>query len=338
MAEFKGRNVYIPFEPAKLSLKERLARKLASIFNRRAEHDAPPPKARKTGMTVTPRFAGIVLSLAAVAALSTDLKPLETLKNALKGKTASAQALTKTDLESALPVDNRTIIDKQNTTPNFLVENLYRASIKSNFNFMYLYHLSKLESSHLPYASANTSSALGLFQFTNDTWIKTFVAHAADYGYGDYARQIRRNSDGDYVFPNNAMRDYVTVTLRQNPEFSGEMAAELAKDNYQYLQENYAGKITLTEVLVAHFFGGDSAVKFLNAKDSTPDLAAASLFPKQAEKNEGTFYSKSSDNKLRARSVLEIYQLMAHKMPSFPVFEKDQVRHISMLERSLPKM
>ena len=358
--DYKDKNFYIPFIAARKSLRERFAQKLSSIFNTHTEPQHGRQKIvhhAERGMRITPRFAGIVLSLAAATALTAQLKPLESIKAGLRARHDQAQMRDDSrgsnvettiaaergnaqppPLAAPAQADRRTPLEKRFTTPNFMIEALYSASTKSDFNFMYLFHLSRIESLHTPFADVDTTSALGAFQFTDGTWIRTFVRHAEKYGYGDYASQIRKNQNGDYVFPSAGLKNYITIQLRQNPEFSAEMAAELAKDNLDYLNANYPGKKTLTELYTAHFFGEAGAVTFLNAKDNNPGIIAASILPKHAEKNPDFFYSKGKNGALTGRTVAELYRDLTRKMPPLPIVEKDRMQQLNNAALLVPRI
>ena len=100
-----------------------------------------------------------------------------------------------------------------------------RAAEKTGVDFRYLLAQAKLESSLDPTARAGTSSAAGLYQFTNDTWLRTLDRHGAAHGL-DWAGEA---IEGGRVF-DPQLRSQV-MALRMNPDASALMAAELAQDN-----------------------------------------------------------------------------------------------------------
>src|ERR1700753_1841752 len=63
-------------------------------------------------------------------------------------------------------------------------------------SFEYLLSTAKMESNFNPKAGASTSSAHGLFQFIDQTWLSTFKEAGPQLGYGGYADIIRKFSDG----------------------------------------------------------------------------------------------------------------------------------------------
>src|SRR5215510_8770581 len=71
--------------------------------------------------------------------------------------------------------------------------------------FEYLLNTAIRESNLNPNAKARTSSATGLFQFIDQTWLGTMKQSGASLGYGKYANAITRTSQGKYVVNNPAM-------------------------------------------------------------------------------------------------------------------------------------
>src|SRR5690606_778771 len=99
---------------------------------------------------------------------------------------------------------------------------------------VYMMTLADVESSLSPDAKAPTSSATGLFQFIDSTWIETVYAHAADYGFGAAADAIKY-VNGELAIPDEKDRQWV-MSLRRDPYFSALMAGELIKDVERALQ------------------------------------------------------------------------------------------------------
>ena len=71
-----------------------------------------------------------------------------------------------------------------------------RASNATGVDAEFLIKTARRESAMNPAAKARTSSAAGLFQFIEQTWLGTVKAHGAKHGYGQYADLIHRGSDG----------------------------------------------------------------------------------------------------------------------------------------------
>ena len=179
-----------------------------------------------------------------------------------------------------------------------------RASAATGVDFGYLLGQARLESSLNPNARAGTSSAAGLYQFTNGTWLTTLDRHGARYGYGWAEAAIERGKVAD-----PALRQHV-MALRYDPDASALMAAELASDNRDVLVGVLGREPDAAELYLAHFLGAAGASKFLSALQSGPGQSAAALFPQAAAANRGIFYGPSG----APRSLGDVMGLLRGKM------------------------
>lgn len=177
-----------------------------------------------------------------------------------------------------------------------------RASQRTGVDFDYLLAQAKIESSLNPQAKAGTSSAAGLYQFTNSTWLQTLDRHGESHGLDWAAGAI----DGGKADP--TMRAQI-MAMRFDPNASALMAAELANDNKQVLMGVLGREPDGAELYMAHFLGADGASKFLSALQSDPTQSAAAILPKAAAANRGIFYDASGP-----RSVSGVMELMRGKV------------------------
>lgn len=184
-----------------------------------------------------------------------------------------------------------------------------QASLSTGIDFSYLMAQANRESSFDPTAQAKTSSAAGLYQFVEQTWLGVVKNHGAEYGQAGLADKITRRSDGHFTVADAATRKEI-LELRRDPAFAAVMAAEHAADNEAKLEEKLGRDVTGTDLYMAHFLGISGALKFLRNMADSPDKTGASLFPKAAAANEGVFYAESG----RARTVSEIYDKFAASM------------------------
>ncbi len=180
---------------------------------------------------------------------------------------------------------------------------IQQASLSTGVEFSYLMAQANRESSFDPSAQARSSSAAGLYQFVEQTWLGVVKAHGAEYGKGDLADAIVKRADGHYTVADTATRQEI-LDLRRDPTFAAAMAAEHAADNKAKLEEKLDREITGTDLYMAHFLGISGALKFLRTLEESPGRTGASLFPKAAAANSSVFYTDSG----RARTVKEIYE------------------------------
>lgn len=184
------------------------------------------------------------------------------------------------------------------------------ASAKTGVDFSYLMHKAAQESSFDANAKAKTSSATGLYQFIEKTWLKMVKDHGATYGLGKYASQI----NDDLTVKDQSIKTQI-LDLRKDPQTSAIMAAEFTKENQDQLQSAVGGKIGETELYMAHFMGAGGATKFLNAMKSNPGQIASTLFPKEASANPGVFTNKDTGASL---TLGQIYNRFAAKFSEAP--------------------
>ena len=176
-----------------------------------------------------------------------------------------------------------------------------RASERVGVDFDFLIRTAQRESALNPAARARTSSASGLFQFIESTWLATLHRHGADHGYGRLASMIERTSDGGYRVRDGARRE--VLDLRFDPQAASLMAAELASDSAAYLRGRIGRDPSGGELYAAHFLGPAGAARLIQAVESNPGQSGAALFPAAAAANRSIFYRDG-----RAATAQEVYQ------------------------------
>ncbi len=191
--------------------------------------------------------------------------------------------------------------------PQSLAFAIDSAGDKSDVDFDYLLQTAIRESSLNPKAKASTSSATGLFQFLDSTWLEVMKQEGPRLGYTDYANAIQRDSDGDYTIADKALRKEV-LKLREDPQVAADLAAAFTRNNGTYLMDKFGRMPSPGELYIAHFLGARGAEALFSAGLTDPDQIAAKLFPKQAKANPTIFY----DNGV-ARTIREVYQSLVAK-------------------------
>ena len=181
-----------------------------------------------------------------------------------------------------------------------VIGSLQRAAAATGVDFGYLMKAAQRESSLNPNAHARTSSAAGLFQFIDQTWLGMLKNTGAKHGYGAYAAQITKGSDGRYHVPDPNIRKQV-MGLRYNPDANAVMAAEMTAGHAAYLKGRIGRDPTQGELYAAHFLGPDGAADLIQASNTRPQANAAALFPAAARANHGIFYHRG-----RALDVAEV--------------------------------
>jgi hypothetical protein len=180
-----------------------------------------------------------------------------------------------------------------------------RAAQATGASFDYLLAAAKVESNLNPNIKATTSSASGLFQFIEQTWLSTLKSAGHALGYGRYADAIVQTPSGGYDVPNPAMRSAV-LGLRNNPAANAAMAGAFTQHNSAELRDTIGRPATGGELYIAHFLGAGGAAKLINQARRAPNTPAAGLFPGAAEANRSIFYDRQG----HARSVADVYGVL----------------------------
>ena len=176
-----------------------------------------------------------------------------------------------------------------------------RASKATGVDFGFLMKTAGRESGMNPRAQAGSSSAAGLFQFVEQTWLSTLKQHGSKYGYARYAQLISKGSDGRYHVDGKDARQAV-MDLRLDPHAASLRAGELASDHAAYLKGRVGRDPTAGELYAAHFLGPQGSARLIEAVQVRPGVSAASLFPEAARANKTIFYREG-----RAATVGEVY-------------------------------
>lgn len=183
------------------------------------------------------------------------------------------------------------------------------ASQKTGIDFNYLLGQAQVESGMRADARARTSSATGLYQFIEQSWLGVVKEHGDKHGLGWASDSIRRTSSGRFVVGDAATRQAI-LSLRNDPGMASLMAAEHASDNKEGLERSLGREATGTDLYMAHFLGLGGARKFLRAMEANSGQSGASLFPAAARANRNIFYGSNG----QPRSLDEIYDRFAGKL------------------------
>ena len=181
-----------------------------------------------------------------------------------------------------------------------------QASQATGTSFSYLLATAQVESGLNPQAGAPTSSARGLFQFVEQTWLGTIKQSGAALGYGRYAAAITQTGSGRYVVQDPAMRQEI-LKLRNDPTANAVMAGAFTKANAAYLTQKLGRPSSEGELYIAHFLGAGGAARLIGAAANNPDAKAAALFPNAAHANPSIFFDKHTGT---ARSLAAVRNVL----------------------------
>lgn len=180
-----------------------------------------------------------------------------------------------------------------------------RASASTGTGFDFLMKMAARESGFDPNAKAKTSSASGLFQFIEQTWLSTVKKYGDEHGMASSANAITKNANGRYEVTDPAAREKI-LNMRFDADAASAMAGELANENKSMLETRLGRAVSSADLYTAHFLGPSGAVKLLSAASNTK---AADLLPQAASANRNVFYDGS-----RPKTVGEVAASIARSM------------------------
>jgi hypothetical protein len=183
------------------------------------------------------------------------------------------------------------------------------ASRQTGVDFQFLLAQARVESALNPDAKARTSSASGLYQFIESTWLDTMKRHGTRFGLGALADNINVGANGTAYVADPAQRAEL-LSLRNDPQVAAWMAAGLAEDNRAHLIPILGRQPDHGELYLAHFLGAGGAGRFLSAMQDNPHKGAAGLFAKAAAANPGIFYEADGSE----RSLAGVMRTLAGKI------------------------
>jgi hypothetical protein len=181
-----------------------------------------------------------------------------------------------------------------------------QAASSTGVSFEYMLTTAKMESDFNPTAGASTSSAHGLYQFIEQTWLGTVKEGGSQPGYGQYADAISKTASGEYVVQDASMRRSI-MKLRDDPVASSAMAAIFTQSNSFQLTGKIGRRPTDAELYMAHFLGTGGAAKLISQAEDNPQASAVRMFPNAAAANRPIFYDRTG----KGRSVSEVYSVLS---------------------------
>ena len=154
---------------------------------------------------------------------------------------------------------------------------------KGGSDTSYLKKVAQVESAGKANAKADTSSAAGLFQFTEGTWKQMTKQMGLNYSLED----------------------------RFDPKKAEEVAAYFTKQQRRQLEKGTGRDASDADMYMAHFLGAGGASKFLNAMQKDPNAhASEGAVDKALQANRSIFYNKEG----QIRTLQEVYNLMSNKI------------------------
>jgi hypothetical protein len=199
------------------------------------------------------------------------------------------------------------LVDPSNSAAGSAVTGAIRqASQATGTSFNYLLATAQVESGLNPQAGAPTSSARGLFQFVEQTWLGTMKQAGPALGYARYADAITRTASGHYQVNDPVTRNEI-LKLRNDPTANAVMAGAFTKANAAILTNKLGRPPSESELYIAHFLGAGGAARLITLAANSPGATAADFFGHAAHANGSIFYDRTTG---AARSLAQVRNVL----------------------------
>ncbi|HEX7790624.1 MAG TPA: lytic transglycosylase domain-containing protein [Afipia sp.] len=207
-----------------------------------------------------------------------------------------------------MAVDSSTITAGLDSARAQIAGAIKNAASATGASFEYLISAAKIESNLNPKAQASTSSARGLYQFIEQTWLGTVKEAGATFGFGKYADAISKSESGRYSVSDSSTRDEI-LKLRDDPAVNAAMAGVLTQSNSFKLTGMIGRRPSDSELYMAHFMGVSGASKLISKAEESPGVSGPAMFPSAAAANRSIFYNRDGS----ARSVSQVYSVLTSR-------------------------
>ena len=196
---------------------------------------------------------------------------------------------------------------KDNGFDERLAASLYKASLKTGVDFELMVLKAKMESDLGRATIAQHTSARGVFQYIEPTWLTLMRRYGDDIGYGHYAKAIKRAKYPGlpYIEGNNPYLKAEILALRHDLDASAMLQAYQVREETDVIKSMKRGRVTATDHYIVHMLGVPLAKQFYKMQASMSlSPVAKSRNPAMREAaamNRSFFYSRSGP--LAAREV-----------------------------------
>ena len=187
-------------------------------------------------------------------------------------------------------------------SPSDVLSAIKFASQKTGSDFDYLLTTAQRESNLDNTAKSRGSSASGLFQFIDQTWLSLIKRYGDEHGLGHYADAISRTETGRLVVGTPEMKSAI-LALREDPKVSALMAGESAAATKQALECTLGRPVCAGELYAAHFLGERGAQRLIAWNEQHAGARADLAFPEAAKANRSVFYHADG----QAKTIGEVH-------------------------------
>ncbi len=196
--------------------------------------------------------------------------------------------------------------------PRELANTILEASRVTGADPVLMMAMADKESGFRPDARPDGSTALGLYQFLEGTWLSVVKDFGPKHGLHAEAAAIRTAPDGKRLVEDPEARKRI-LQMRADPELSTLMACEMHLRAKATLKARIGEEPTKAQSYLAHFMGTSGAGKLIEAARESPQANAVTMFRKAAEANPAIF--REGPRKM-PRSVKQVTDTMTRMVQS----------------------
>lgn len=200
-----------------------------------------------------------------------------------------------------MTVEAPSAVKSDDSSASYVKKAIRQAARQTGLDFDLMLGVAKRESSLQADAKAKTSSASGLFQFIDQTWLGAVKEHGQSLGLAGFADDIQQ-SGNTFVIDDPARKEEI-LNLRFNPVIAAKVAGKTLAGAQARLTHALGREASASEVYMAHFLGERGATRMLAAGDGA---VAADVDPRAANANQTLFFQNG-----RALSVAEFRNKIA---------------------------
>ena len=188
------------------------------------------------------------------------------------------------------------------------------ASRETGSDFDYLLATAQRESNLDSSAKSKGSSATGLFQFIDQTWLSLVKRYGGRHGLGHYAESITKTETGRFAV-NSAGTKSAILALREDPRIAALMAGEATAATRRSLECSLGRPVCSGELYAAHFLGEGGARKLIQLNASQCNGRADLAFPEAAKANRSVFYRSDGS----AKTIGEVHAWAVGEPPAMSI-------------------
>ena len=163
---------------------------------------------------------------------------------------------------------------RETTPANPVVNAIKEGADKTGVGFDYLLKTAQRESALAPDAKARTSSATGLFQFIEQTWLSMMRQEGPKQGMANFAGAISEDGNGRLTVSDPALREKI-LQLRTDPQVATVMAGALTQKNAEQLGQALGRQPQAGELYIAHVLGARGASDLIRMAGADPTMTNA---------------------------------------------------------------